>query len=282
MEPGAVSRAPTSWTPCSRPRGNGVSRANTRLTPVAMSGLVRRSQSPAISARTNSPGPARFWTGTPRDCLWLVTALPCADGLAREFPEDLAALRPHAFRFRVREHTRSSHPRMPAYAGSAGHCERRMTSHRLAVAGAQAAGNDRNLGHPGDNALPVTSILTSFRRTRPRSMWSSNRLGVAIGTSTPRSSCRSCSPRATPPISSALVNEQFLPQRSKLSATWAASSLAGHRTSERGMRALACPKDKDIDQWQGEGRGLAGSRLGTAKNIAALRDERDRLLADRR
>ena len=55
----------------------------------------------------------------------------------------------------------------------------------------------------GTGGAPVSSSL-------PRSKWSSRRPGVAISTSTPRSISLSCSPKATPPINSALVSLVYL------------------------------------------------------------------------
>jgi hypothetical protein len=44
-------------------------------------------------------------------------------------------------------------------------------------------------------------------------------------------------------MSSAIESLWYLPYFSKFSATWAASSRVGSRISERGMRALARPRD---------------------------------------
>jgi len=65
----------------------------------------------------------------------------------------------------------------------------------------------------------MTRILTSFIRILPRSYRSIRRPGVAIKTSTPRSSFFSWSTKLSPPISSAKSRLQYLPYFSKLSAT---------------------------------------------------------------
>ena len=59
------------------------------------------------------------------------------------------------------------------------------------------------------SASSTTMICTPVSSSLPRSKWSSRRPGVAISTSTPRSSLASWSPNETPPISSA--QESFLP-----------------------------------------------------------------------
>ena len=87
----------------------------------------------------------------------------------------------------------------------------------------------------------MTRISTPVSRILPRPKWSSRRPGVAISTSTPRSSFFNCSSKETPPISNATDSLWFTPYFSKLCATWAASSRVGARIKERGMRALARP-----------------------------------------
>ena len=56
------------------------------------------------------------------------------------------------------------------------------------------------------SASSTTMICTPVSSSLPRSKWSRRRPGVAISTSTPRSISLSCSPKDTPPISSALVS----------------------------------------------------------------------------
>jgi len=60
------------------------------------------------------------------------------------------------------------------------------------------------------SASSTTMICTPVSNSLPRSKWSSNRPGVAISTSTPRSINWSCSLNETPPISSALVSFTYL------------------------------------------------------------------------
>ena len=60
------------------------------------------------------------------------------------------------------------------------------------------------------SASSTTMIWTPVSNSLPRSKWSSRRPGVAISTSTPRSISLSCSPKLTPPISSALVSRVCL------------------------------------------------------------------------
>ena len=94
------------------------------------------------------------------------------------------------------------------------------------------------------SASSTTRNCTPVIRSLPRSKWSSRRPGVAISTSTPRSSFFSWSPNDTPPISSAHESLVPLAYFSKLAATWSASSRVGAMTRARGMRALARPDCK--------------------------------------
>ena len=91
------------------------------------------------------------------------------------------------------------------------------------------------------SASSTTMICTPVIRSLPRSKWSSRRPGVAISTSTPRSSFCSWSLNETPPISSA--HESFWPLAyfSKEAETWSASSRVGAITRARGIRALERP-----------------------------------------
>ena len=57
------------------------------------------------------------------------------------------------------------------------------------------------------SASSMTRMRTSERRTLPRSKRSSSRPGVAINTSTPRSSFFSWSAKLSPPINSAVVTQ---------------------------------------------------------------------------
>ncbi len=91
------------------------------------------------------------------------------------------------------------------------------------------------------SASSTTMICTPVSRSLPRSKWSSRRPGVAISTSTPRSSLRSWSAKETPPIKRAQSSLRPLAYFSNEAATWSASSRVGAITSERGMRALARP-----------------------------------------
>ncbi len=94
------------------------------------------------------------------------------------------------------------------------------------------------------SASSTTIICTPVINSLPRSTWSRSRPGVAISTSTPRSSFFSWSPNETPPISRAQVSLVPLAYFSKAEATWSASSRVGSMTRARGMRALARPLDR--------------------------------------
>ena len=91
------------------------------------------------------------------------------------------------------------------------------------------------------SASSMTSRLQPVSSTLPRSNRSMRRPGVAISTSTPRSSAAIWSPIDTPPISSAIESLWYLPYFSKFSATWAASSRVGSRIRLRGIRARLRP-----------------------------------------
>ena len=69
------------------------------------------------------------------------------------------------------------------------------------------------------SASSTTMIWTPVSSSLPRSKWSSSRPGVAIRTSTPRSSFSSWSPKETPPISSAQDSLVPLAYFSKEAAT---------------------------------------------------------------
>ncbi len=91
------------------------------------------------------------------------------------------------------------------------------------------------------SASSTTSICTPVISSLPRSKWSSRRPGVAIRTSTPRSSFSSWSEKETPPIKSAQESFWPLAYFSKDAETWSASSRVGSMTRARGMRALERP-----------------------------------------
>ena len=94
------------------------------------------------------------------------------------------------------------------------------------------------------SASSITSTLQSASKILPRSNRSIIRPGVAISTSTPRSSAACWSLNDSPPINSAWVRRVFAPYLMKFSATCWASSRVGSRISDRGMRALARPLAK--------------------------------------
>ena len=96
------------------------------------------------------------------------------------------------------------------------------------------------------SASSMTRMSTPCSSSLPRSVWSSRRPGVAISTSTPRSSFLSWSPNEVPPISSATLSLWLMPYLLKFSSTWAASSRVGSRMSVRGMRALARPFSSSV------------------------------------
>ena len=131
------------------------------------------------------------------------------------------------------------------------------------------------------SASSMTRISTPVSSSLPRSKWSSRRPGVAISTSTPRSSLRVLvveRDAADQQRDVELVVDAVL---SKFSSTCAASSRVGSRISVRGMRARARPVSSARQHRQHEGGGLAGAGLGDAQDVAAREHVGDGLFLDR-
>ena len=130
------------------------------------------------------------------------------------------------------------------------------------------------------SASSMTRISTPVSRILPRPKWSSRRPGVAISTSTPRSSLRSCSSGETPPISSAtdelVVDAVFLEALLHLGG-----ELARRGQDQRARHA--CPRASGFEPRQHRQHvagGLAGAGLRDAEHVAAGHGDRDGLHLD--
>ena len=121
------------------------------------------------------------------------------------------------------------------------------------------------------SASSTTMICTPVISSLPRSKWSSRRPGVAISTSTPRSSFSSWSAKETPPISSAQESFWPLAYVSKDGGDLV-GQFAGRRDDQGARHArLGAAGLQPVDHRQGEGGGLAGAGLGDAQHVPAGR-----------
>ena len=131
------------------------------------------------------------------------------------------------------------------------------------------------------SASSITRILTSFEQDDlPRSKRSSRRPGVAISTSTPRSSLLSWSAKLSPPISSAMAQLVVLAVVVEIVGDLR-RQFARRLDDQRARHArTGAAVGQHVDHRQGEGGGLAGAGLGATEHVAPDQNIRNGLFLD--